>query len=75
MNEPFARACVSASVRQFWKPNDYLHPNVNIINNRLVIRRRGGDGASWLKVDPKTIHKARLVVHLAGFFCELSVRD
>ncbi|QDV62516.1 hypothetical protein Mal65_16500 [Crateriforma conspicua] len=66
--EPVSPLGVSASVRQFWKPNDYFHHNINIINDRLVIRRRGGDGASWLKSKFKTIRKARLVIHLAGFF-------
>ncbi|MCC9641643.1 hypothetical protein LOC71_05105 [Rhodopirellula sp. JC740] len=73
--EPLVQQSVSASVRQFWKPNDYFHHNINIINDRLVIRRRGGDGASWLKIKFKTIRKARPVIHLAGFFCGLSVRD
>ncbi|QDV40650.1 hypothetical protein Enr13x_04840 [Stieleria neptunia] len=71
--EPVSPIGVSASVRQFWKPNDYFHHNINITGDRLVIRRRGGDGASWLNVDSKTIRKARLVIHLAGFFCGLSI--
>ena len=51
----------------FGNQDDYLHTLLNI-NDRLVFRGRGGDGASRVKNDSKAIHKARPVIHLAGFF-------